>query len=349
MSEENIRLTLLAKGSGCGCKIAPAVLQQILSNQKIEISENLIVGNHSNDDAAVYDLGNGTALIVTADFFTPVVDDPFDFGMVAAANALSDVYAMGGKPITAIALMGWPIEKVNAIHANKVVEGARKICIEAGIDISGGHTIESPEPFFGLSVNGICNINEIKRNSSAKADDVIILTKAIGTGVLAAASKRNQITPEHYEVLRNQLVILNKVGFALGKFESVHAMTDITGFGLLGHLVEMSEGSGLTAAINFNKIPVLEGAVKYIQAGILPDATYRNWNSFEKKVSIAPEVDPLLSFTLLSDPQTNGGLLIAASESHKDEIISVLNEHHCDGIVIGRFTELKENSVQIEP
>jgi selenide,water dikinase len=334
-----IKLTQFAKGAGCGCKISPAILESILSSNRIAapVNSNLLVGNSSNDDAAVYDLGNGSALIVTADFFMPIVDDAFTFGQVAAANAISDVYAMGGKPITAIAILGWPIDKIPAEVAAQVMDGARSICEKAGIVISGGHTIDAPEPFFGLSVNGLAQIQYIKQNNTAQDGDVILLSKPIGVGILATAQKRGVILEDHQAILVDQLIALNSFGELLGKEKCVHAMTDVTGFGLLGHLVEMSEGSGLTANIDYGLIPKLQTAIDYAKQGIVPDATYRNWNAYSEKVNIAASVDAMEAFTLLPDPQTNGGLLVAVDRKHVDEIIHLGLEHNTTLTAIGSF------------
>lgn len=344
-----IKLTQFAKGAGCGCKIAPAVLANILANSRVSspINSNLLVGNSSNDDAAVYNLGNGSALIVTADFFMPIVDDAFTFGQVAAANALSDVYAMGGKPITAIAILGWPIDKLGAEVAAQVMDGAKQICNQAGIVISGGHTIDAPEPFFGLSVNGIANLEHIKQNNTAQEGDVILLSKPIGVGILATAQKRGVLTEQHQPILVEQLTKLNSFGEWLGKEQAVHAMTDVTGFGLLGHLVEMSEGSGLTATINYAAIPKLQPALDYMKQSIVPDATYRNWNAYSDKVNIAPTVDAMEAFMLLPDPQTNGGLLIAADKNKVDELLKLAHAHDTELHVIGTFGVSNTKAIEV--
>ena len=344
-----IKLTQFAKGAGCGCKISPAILESILSSNRIAapVNSNLLVGNSSNDDAAVYDLGNGSALIVTADFFMPIVDDAFTFGQVAAANAISDVYAMGGKPITAIAILGWPIDKIPAEVAAQVMDGARSICEKAGIVISGGHTIDAPEPFFGLSVNGLAPIQNIKQNNTAQDGDVILLSKPIGVGILATAQKRGAILEGHQAILVEQLTVLNSFGEILGKEKAVHAMTDVTGFGLLGHLVEMSEGSGLTANMDYASIPKLQIAIDYAKQGIVPDATYRNWNAYSEKVNIAASVDAMEAFTLLPDPQTNGGLLVAVDRNHVNEIINLGLEHNTKLTVIGSFITKQNQSILI--
>jgi len=343
----SIKLTQFAKGAGCGCKISPAVLANILGSSRVDapLNANLLVGNSSNDDAAVYNLGNGSALIVTADFFMPIVDDAFTFGQVAAANALSDVYAMGGKPITAIAILGWPIDKLSAEVAALVMDGAKQICNQAGIVISGGHTIDAPEPFFGLSVNGITDLANIKQNNTAKEGDVILLSKPIGVGILATAQKRGVLTSAHQTILIEQLTQLNSFGELLGKENAVHAMTDVTGFGLLGHLVEMSEGSGLTAEINYAAVPKLAAASEYIKQSIIPDATYRNWNAYSDKVNIAPTVDAMEAFMLLPDPQTNGGLLMAVDQNKVDEIVELGRMQGIELYAMGKFLAQQEKVI----
>ncbi len=322
MSE--FRLTKFSHGGGCGCKIAPSVLSNILqSNIIAPENKNLLVGNASNDDAAAYDLGNGTALISTTDFFMPIVDDAFSFGKIASANAISDVYAMGGKPILAIAILGWPIDKIPASVAQQVLEGARSICLEAGIPLAGGHSIDSPEPIFGLAVSGLVDIDHLKRNNTAQENDLLFITKPIGVGIMATAQKREKLSEEHLQLLLKQLGTLNKAGEALGKIAGVHAMTDVTGFGLLGHLTEMAEGSGLSALIEYANIPMIEAALEYQKQKIGPGATARNWNSYSAKVSIAPGINEEEALQLLPDPQTNGGLLIAVSPEAAYEVIAV--------------------------
>lgn len=327
MNEEPIRLTQYSRGAGCGCKIAPQVLDEILkSNSTTPSIKNLLVGNSSKDDAAVYDLGNGTALISTTDFFMPVVDDAFDFGRIASANAISDVYAMGGKPVLAIAILGWPVEKLPAALAQQVLEGSRKICEEAGIPLAGGHSIDSAEPIFGLSVNGLVDIKNLKKNNTAKAGNLLFITKPLGVGVLSTAQKRGVLKEEHLPVMIKQMTVLNTIGEALGKIEGVTAMTDITGFGLLGHLVEMAEGSGLSAEINYGVLPVEEGVKEYLSQRIVPDATYRNWNAYSTKTGFEKGVNLMEAFNLLPDPQTNGGLLIAVDEASAGMVKKILTE-----------------------
>src|SRR5436190_1554790 len=245
------KLTKYSHGAGCGCKISPKILDEILSsNLAIPDNDKLIVGNHSKDDAAVYDIGNGSALISTTDFFMPIVDDPYEFGRIASANAISDVYAMGGIPVLAIAILGWPINVLAPGVAQKVIEGSRSICLEAGIPLAGGHSIDSPEPIFGLAVNGFVAIENIKQNNKAQDGDVLFLTKPLGVGILTTAEKKGILKEEHRGIAAKQMMQLNKVGALMGAIKAVHAMTDVTGFALLGHLVEMADGSGLSAEID---------------------------------------------------------------------------------------------------
>lgn len=348
MSE--FRLTKFSHGGGCGCKIAPSVLSNILqSGFAAPENKQLLVGNASNDDAAAYDLGNGTALISTTDFFMPIVDDAFSFGKIASANAISDVYAMGGKPILAIAILGWPVEKLPAELAQQVLEGARNICMEAGIPLAGGHSIDSPEPIFGLAVSGLVDIKNLKRNNTAKEGDLLFITKPIGVGILATAQKREKISDEHLTQLIKQLTTLNKAGEALGKISGVNAMTDVTGFGLIGHLIEMAEGSGLSAEISYASIPFLESAKIYQQQKIGPDATFRNWNSYSAKVGFGAGVNVTEAFHLLPDPQTNGGLLIAVAPDSINEVIDVFESFGLEAFAqpIGKLQAKAEKIVQV--
>ena len=337
---EKIRLTQFSHGAGCGCKIAPKVLDEILtSSLTVPDNSRLLVGNSSKDDAAAYDLGNGMALISTTDFFMPIVDDAFDFGRIAAANAISDVYAMGGKPIMAIAILGWPVEKLPAALAQKVLEGSRAICAAAGIPLAGGHSIDSPEPIFGLAVSGLVEIKDLKKNNTAKAGDILFLTKPLGMGILTTAQKRGLLKEEHLPVMINQLTQLNSIGEALGKIKGVSAMTDVTGFGLLGHLIEMAEGSGISAEINYAAMPVAEGVREYLNQRIVPDSTYRNWNSYSSKVGFEKGVNVMEAFNLLPDPQTNGGLLIAVNVTAVEEVKNLLKANGLEKFTepIGRF------------
>jgi len=350
MGMEPVKLTQFSHGAGCGCKIAPAVLETILkTNQASTVFPQLLVGNASKDDAAAYDLGNGQALISTTDFFMPIVDDAFAFGKIAGANAISDVYAMGGTPIMAIAILGWPIDKLSPELAQQVIEGARAICQEAGIPLAGGHSIDSPEPIFGLSVNGLVNTAQLKQNNTAKEGDLLLLTKPLGVGILSTAQKRNVLTEEDQVLLLKQLMQLNNVGAALGKIDDVHAMTDVTGFGLLGHLIEMAEGSDLSAEIYYSKLPIIEAARTYLAQRIIPDATYRNWNSYSSKTGFGAGVNVMEAFNVLPDPQTNGGLLIAVAPDAASTIQSVLEQHQLQDFIepVGKMTAKTEKTVLV--
>lgn len=338
-NKETIKLTQYSRGAGCGCKIAPQVLESILHSQFAFPDQNLLVGNSSNDDAAVYDLGDEKALISTTDFFMPIVDDAYSFGQIASANAISDVYAMGGKPILAIALLGWPVDKLPASLANKVLEGARNICAKAGIALAGGHSIDSAEPFFGLSVNGTVAKENLKKNNTAKEGDVLFLTKALGVGILSTAQKRNLLKDEDLKNLVDQLTTLNSIGEKLGELKGVTAMTDVTGFGFAGHLIEMAEGSGLSVQINYSRLCVPENVKSYLSQRIVPDATYRNWNSYNKKIAFEKGVNVLEAFSILPDPQTNGGLLIAVSPGAIKEVMEIFKQNGLDKFAkpIGNF------------
>jgi selenide,water dikinase len=319
-----IKLTQYSHGAGCGCKISPKILDEILSsNFAMPDNNKLIVGNHSKDDAAVYDLDNGTALISTTDFFMPIVDDPFEFGRIASANAISDIYAMGGKPILAIAILGWPINVLSPSVAQKVIEGSRSICKEAGIPLAGGHSIDSPEPIFGLAVNGLVSIENIKQNNQAKEGNILFLTKPLGVGILTTAEKKGILKEEHRGIAAKQMMQLNKVGETLGKLKGVTAITDVTGFGLLGHLVEMAEGSGLSAVIDFKTVPVITDDIKdYIDQKSVPGGTNRNWDSYGEKISIVSDYQK----ALLADPQTSGGLLIAVDKDAVADVQEILQQ-----------------------
>ena len=346
-----VALTQFAHGAGCGCKIAPQVLKEILQGANMQAPDKkLLVGNSSNDDAAVYDIGGGMALVSTTDFFMPIVDDAFDFGRIASANAISDVYAMGGKPILALAILGWPVNKLPPALAQKVIEGARVICAEAGIHLAGGHSIDSPEPLFGLAVNGIVEISNLKKNNTAKAGDLLFLTKPIGTGILSTAQKRNLLKAEDKEVLVTQMSQLNSVGEELGKIKGVNAMTDVTGFGLLGHLLEMVTGSGLSAIISYEAIPKINSLSHYLAQQIVPDATYRNWNAYSPEVDFSEGVDVMQAFQVLPDPQTNGGLLISVSPDNEDDVKKVLTNAGLINFIqpIGRMILKTEKPIRVE-
>jgi selenide,water dikinase len=339
------RLTEWSEGSGCGCKIAPAILDQILisSGSFTQTDPNLLVGNSGKDDAAVYQVSEEIAVINTVDFFTPIVDDPFDFGRIAAANALSDVYAMGGKPIFANAILSWPVEKLSPELAAKVMEGAKSICKAAGIELAGGHSIAAKDPIFGLSVSGIVHPKKIKLNKGAKAGDLIFLTKELGVGVLATALKRQKITDEDYSKLIEITCALNSIGEVLGNHEEVHAMTDVTGFGLLGHLIEMCEGAGLSATIELPKLPMIAGVQEYINQFIFPDNTYRNWNAYSAKTKGVVGMD----LVKLCDPQTSGGLMLAVDPEQVEWFRDSMEKANQSVWEIGRFNEKMEQIVEV--
>lgn len=326
---ENIKLTQYSHGAGCGCKISPKILDEILhSSFSMPDNDRLLVGNHSKDDAAVYDLQNGSALISTTDFFMPIVDDPYNFGRIASANAISDVYAMGGNPIMAIAILGWPINVIPPVVARRVIEGSKSICLEAGIPLAGGHSIDSPEPIFGLAVNGLVEIKNLKQNNTAKKGDLLLLTKKIGVGILTTAEKKNQLREEDKPLAANQMMQLNKIGALLGGVAGVNAMTDVTGFGLLGHLIEMAEGSGLSATVEFSRVPLIsDDLVDYVEMGAVPGGTNRNWDSYGHKVSVLNSGAASLQKSILADPQTSGGLLISVSKESLGEVVAILNEN----------------------
>lgn len=354
LSAETVRLTQFSHGAGCGCKISPKTLEEILAGSiAMPDNDKLIVGNNTKDDAAVYDLGNGTALISTTDFFMPIVDDAIDFGKIAAANAISDVYAMGGKPILAIAILGWPVNKLPGELAGKVIEGARMICMEAGIPLAGGHSIDCPEPVFGLAVNGLVNTKEVKRNDTAREGDLLYLTKSLGAGILSTAEKKGILQPQHEGIAAAQMMQLNKVGEALGKLDLVHAMTDVTGFGLLGHLTEMAEGSDLTAVLtDFSKIPLLTDDLSYyIEKNSVPGGTNRNLDSYGNKIFISSEFGSEYETVkyILADPQTSGGLLIALDPSGKKDLESIFKEHGLRNYLqpIGHFVKQTEHTVEV--
>jgi selenide,water dikinase len=352
MTEPQPLLTEFSKGGGCSCKIAPRVLEEIL-HSSISRPKNgaLLVGNESNDDAAVYDLGNGTALISSTDFFSPLVNDAFTFGKIAAANAISDIYAMGGKPLVAIAILGWPVEKLPATIAQQVIEGGRTICEQAGIPLAGGHSIDNPEPIFGLAVSGIVPIENLKRNNTAQVGDWLILTKPLGTGVLASAEKKGLLDSTQQAVLFDALCSLNQIGTAFGAINGVHAITDITGFGLMGHLVEMVKGSNTSAAIYYDRLPLLPNVKELITQRVFPDATTRNWSAYQDKIRFEKGVNVMEAFTLLPDPQTNGGLLISVAPDSLETVQALLKKEGYEAHTepIGRILNLEEKTLVIYP
>jgi selenide,water dikinase len=306
-----IRLTQYSHGAGCGCKLSPAVLDTILADKQSTPASvrNLLVGNSSRDDAGAVDIGDGRALLSTTDFFMPIVDDPFDFGRIASANAISDIYAMGGTPVMAIAILGWPVDKLPAEVAGQVIDGARHVCNEAGIALAGGHSIDSPEPIFGLAVNGLVPIDRLKHNDAAQPGDKLFLTKSIGVGILSTAEKKGLLRDEDVGVAAESMMRLNTIGAQLAEIPGVSAITDVTGFGLLGHLGEMCVGSGVNARIEVGQVRMLADLDHYLEQGAIPGGTGRNWESYGHRVGELSERDR----QILCDPQTSGGLLVAVS------------------------------------
>lgn len=333
MNTPPIRLTQFSHGAGCGCKIAPAQLEVILKSSIGTLPDPaLLVGYGSRDDAAVYAIGDGRCIISTTDFFSPIVDDAFDFGRIAATNALSDVYAMGGKPLLAVAILGWPIERLGPELAQQVLEGGRKACHDVGIPLAGGHSIDAPEPFFGLAVTGEVAEQNLKRNDTAQEGDLLFLTKPLGLGILSTAQKRGILSSEAGVLMRDTMVALNTVGWELGGMSSVHALTDITGFGLLGHLLEMC-GDRLSAELDYEAIPKLAPCAELIAQGCYPDGALRNWKSYGHRISGASTMERMF---MLADPQTSGGLLIAVDPSEKSGFERHLMARGFSHEVIGR-------------
>jgi selenide,water dikinase len=335
-----VRLTQFSHGGGCGCKIAPAVLTEILARSPLRaMPKELLVGTETADDAAVYKLNGEQALIATTDFFTPIVDDPYDFGRIAATNALSDVYAMGGRPIMALAVVGMPLDKLPLEVIRRILEGGVSVCEDAGIPVAGGHSIDVLEPIYGLVALGLVHPARLKRNSEAHAGDVLILGKPLGVGILSAALKKGLLTPKGYARMIEITTRLNKPGATLSELEGVHAMTDVTGFGLAGHLLEICRGSQLGAAVRFDALPLIPEAVDFVRQGIATGASGRNWAGYGHDVRM-PAGAPEWQQKLISDPQTSGGLLIACAAS---DATSVIGELHRAGFgaaaVIGEMTE----------
>jgi len=332
----NIQLTRFSHGGGCGCKIAPGVLTDILARcAPGVVPPELMVGIETSDDAAVWRLNDTQALVATTDFFTPIVDDPTDFGRIAATNALSDVYAMGGQPIFALAIVGMPLDKLPVDVIGRILAGGASICREAGIPIAGGHSIDVLEPIYGLVALGLVHPKRVRRNADAQAGDVLVLGKPLGVGVLSAALKKGQLDAAGYAEMIRHTTQLNKVGTALALLDGVHAMTDVTGFGLAGHLLEMCRGSGLAAQVRLSHLPLIESAVAFAQAGIATGASARNWAGYGAQVSGAMEA---WQQALLSDPQTSGGLLVSCAPGSVAEVLTAFgNAGFGQAAVVGAF------------
>ncbi|MEO5933678.1 MAG: selenide, water dikinase SelD [Duganella sp.] len=348
MSNDAIKLTSFSHGGGCGCKIAPGVLSEILKNSTgFPVPKELMVGIETADDAAVYKLNDEQALIATTDFFMPIVDDPFDFGRIAATNAISDVYAMGGTPIMALALVGMPINKLPIETIGQIIKGGESICAEAGIPIAGGHTIDSVEPIYGLVVLGLVHPSKVKRNADAKAGDVLVLGKPLGVGVLSAALKKDKLDADGYKAMIANTTKLNKPGKALSEMAGVHALTDVTGFGLLGHLLELARGAKLEAHLEMATIPLLPGVEQLAHDGYFTGASGRNWDAYGKDVQLGAGVSQA-QHMLLTDPQTSGGLLVSCDAASVEEVLALFRrEGFGEAAVIGRMAE-GEARVRVE-
>jgi len=337
-----IRLTQYSHGAGCGCKISPKVLDIIVAGSGLQnLDPKLWVGNASRDDAAVYAIDAERGVVSTTDFFMPIVDDPFDFGRIAATNAISDIYAMGGTPLMAIAILGWPVNVLPPEVAREVVRGGRAVCEAAGIPLAGGHSIDAPEPIFGLAVTGLVEKLHMKRNDTAQAGCRLYLTKPLGVGILTTAEKRGLLEPVHVHVARDCMTHLNKVGADFGQLPQVLAMTDVTGFGLLGHLVEMADGSGLTAELDAGAVPVLPGVAQYLAAGCVPGGTLRNFESYGERISLLSEDQK----HVLCDPQTSGGLLVAVTPEGEAAFLVVAKRAGLELQPIGRLVAQQAQAV----
>jgi selenide, water dikinase len=331
------RLTSLSHGGGCGCKIAPGVLAELLRGSPSRHYTDLLVGNDTSDDAAVYRLNENQAVVATTDFFMPIVDDPFDFGRIAATNALSDIYAMGGRPLLALAIVGMPINVLSQETIRDILRGGEAACERAGIPIAGGHSIDSVEPIYGLAVTGVVDPKNVKRNSRAASGDVLVLGKPLGVGIFSAALKKGLLDDASYRLLIDTTTQLNLPGMDLSGMPGVHAMTDVTGFGLLGHLLEVCRGSGLGARITAGLLPVLPGALTLAESGIATGASARNWQSYGKDIQLAPHLDPSVQ-SVLTDPQTSGGLLVACDPDQAAKVQEIFARlGFAQAAVIGRM------------
>lgn len=338
----SIKLTQYSKASGCGCKIAPAVLEEILNGCKQQITfKNLLVGNETKDDAAVYELEDGNCIISTTDFFTPIVDDAYDFGKISACNAISDVYAMGGKPLMAVAILGWPVDKIPTEEAQQVIKGAQEICTKAGIPLAGGHSVDTQEPLFGLAVTGLVKKEHIKKNNSVKENDILYITKPLGIGVLSTALKRGLLNEQHYKLLIEQTTALNIIGEKLGLLPYVNAITDVTGFGFAGHLLEMLAHTNLSATIKKASLPIMEPAKEYAKQFVFPDNTTRNYNAQSKYIAGMTDLD----FIFYCDPQTSGGLLFSVNSSNEKEMDEILNAQQQYYAKVGTITFKQEKEI----
>lgn len=320
-----VRLTSLAHGGGCGCKLAPSVLQELLAGAAPAQFKQLLVGTETGDDAAVWQVDETTCIVATTDFFMPVVDDPYEFGRIAATNAISDVYAMGGRPVMALAILGMPLGKIEIETVRRILEGGRAVCAKAGIPVAGGHSIDAPEPIYGLAVIGICRPQDVRRNAGAQAGDSLILTKALGVGIYSAAFKKEKLSDCSYAELIATTTLLNSIGADLARDPAVHGITDVTGFGILGHGLEMARGSKVDLRIDYDALPFLGEAEALAEAGLVTGASLRNWDSYGEGADLPPDL-PLWQRHLLTDPQTSGGLLVACAPERVENLLGLL--HH---------------------
>lgn len=339
------KLTQYSHGAGCGCKISPEVLEGIIKigGAKTQDFPNLLVGNVEKDDAAVYDLDGKTAIISTTDFFMPIVDDAHDFGAIAATNAISDIYAMGGTPIMAIAILGWPVDKLPMEVAGQVIKGGREICEQAGIPLAGGHSIDAPEPIFGLAVTGRIPVSQVKKNAAAKPGDLLYITKPIGIGLVTTAQKKGLAEESNLKTAKDSMLTLNKIGQELADMQAVHALTDVTGFGLGGHLVEVCEASNCSAIVEISKVSRFDFAQKYLDLKTTPGGTNRNWKSYGHKISLAETAD----FRLVADPQTSGGLLITVNPEKQPEFEAFMTNHGFNITPFGHLETRKSNKTVV--
>ncbi len=341
---ETIKLTEYSHGAGCGCKISPEILETIIKTTQNTVEyPNLLVGNNSKDDAAAYDLGNGTSVLSTTDFFMPIVDDPYTFGRIAATNAISDIYAMGGQPLMAISILGWPIEQLSADIARQVLEGGRTACDDAGIPLAGGHSIDAPEPIFGLAVTGIVQSKRLKQNNKAEPGCQIFLTKPLGIGILTTAQKRKKIEPGHINPAIEVMCTLNKLGTEISSMEGVVAMTDVTGFGLLGHLGEICEGSGISAEVWYDQVPLLPNTIKYLKMDCIPGGTRNNFKSYGHTISEMTEEQKYI----LCDAQTSGGLLVVLRKESVSEFFGFTKKEGLSLKPIGETCSSKEKLITV--
>lgn len=335
----SVKLTAFSKGSGCGCKLSPKILSEILIGQTPTYFENLIVGNNTRDDAAVYQIDSTHAIVSTTDFFTPIVDDPLQFGEVAATNAVSDVYAMGAAPLMAIAILGWPVDKISSEVASDVVNGGREVCLRLGIPLAGGHSIQTSEPIFGLAVTGKVKLKHLKKNKSALPGDIIYLTKPLGTGLVTTAQKKGCAKESHLDSVFRCMVKPNELGEVISKYPFVHAMTDVTGFGLAGHLLEICNASNTGAEISYDAIPKFSFIEDYLEMGTIPGGTDRNWKSYGSNITLLSD---RIDYRLIADPQTSGGLLITVDSFAKKEFENIVSEVDNEVVEIGRISDLNK-------